>query len=424
MSPEFREYERALTPTVNAYLRPVCRTYLRAIAGLADEVLVLSSAGGLLPVDVAADLPAALLLSGPAGGVRAAAEVAAANGFADCVTFDMGGTSTDVCLVRGGLPEPAPGREVAGFPIRLPSLDVHTIGAGGGSIARIDPGGALAVGPRSAGAVPGPACYGRGGDEPTVTDADLVLGRIPADVAFPGIGALDVGAAAAGAVGAPASTPTASSPSSTPPWSARCGASPSSAASTPGAWRSSPSAAPARCTRARSPTPSAWRRSSCRRGPACCRRPGCLAAPVARELVRSWPTPSATSAPRSPAPRRRRRADLVGAGARRRDRPRLPLRGSEPRAHRAVGRRRSHAEHERRNGHVRHGVAVEVVALRARASVASPVSVVGLPPVAGRGGGVGPCVLAEADCTIWVPAPGWRADAAARPAPWCSRRVG
>src|SRR5207248_3797075 len=121
---------------------------------------------------------AALLLSGPAGGVRAGAAVAAACGFSDAVTFDMGGTSTDVCLIRGGVPEPSPQREVAGLPVRLPSLDIHTIGAGGGSIARLDAGGALTVGPRSAGAWPGPACYGRGGREPTVPDADLVLGRI------------------------------------------------------------------------------------------------------------------------------------------------------------------------------------------------------------------------------------------------------
>src|SRR5204862_5989920 len=109
----------------------------------------------------------------------------------------MGGTSTDVCLVRNGAPEPAAQRTVAGFAIRMPSLDVHTIGAGGGSIASIDPGGALVVGPRSAGAVPGPACYGRGGTEPTVTDADLVLGRIPADAAFAELGRLDAAAARA-----------------------------------------------------------------------------------------------------------------------------------------------------------------------------------------------------------------------------------
>ena len=122
----------------------------------------------------------------PLAGVRAAAAVAAACGFPDAVSFDMGGTSTDVCLVRGGVPEPAPTLSVAGYPIRLPALDVHTIGAGGGSIARVDAGGALVVGPESAGARPGPACYGLGGTHATVTDADLVLGRIPGDRAFRG----------------------------------------------------------------------------------------------------------------------------------------------------------------------------------------------------------------------------------------------
>ena len=150
----------------------------------------MTSAGGLVPLDAAAEMPARLLLSGPAGGVRAAAEVAAANGFADAITFDMGGTSTDVCLVLGGRPEPAGERSVGGYPIRLPSLDVHTIGAGGGSIARLDAGGALVVGPESAGAVPGPACYGLGGTEPTVTDADLVAGRLPPAAELPGIGRL------------------------------------------------------------------------------------------------------------------------------------------------------------------------------------------------------------------------------------------
>src|SRR6185436_17815027 len=147
----------------------------------------------LVPVAQAAERPVSLLLSGPAGGVLAAAAAGVAAGYPDVVTFDMGGTSTDVCLVLGGVPEPAGLRSVAGFPIRMPSLDVHTIGAGGGSLARIDPGGSLVVGPESAGAAPGPACYGRGGSEPTVTDADLVLGRLPSSL--PGLGALDGGAA-------------------------------------------------------------------------------------------------------------------------------------------------------------------------------------------------------------------------------------
>ncbi len=163
VSPEFREYERIVTTVANAMLRPVCRPYLRDLAALADSVLVMTSAGGLMPAVQAAELPASLLLTGPAGGVRAAAELATACGLPDAVCFDMGGTSTDVCLVRGGVPEPAPITKVAGFPIRLPALDIHTIGAGGGSIARLDAGGALVVGPESAGAVPGPACYGHGG---------------------------------------------------------------------------------------------------------------------------------------------------------------------------------------------------------------------------------------------------------------------
>src|SRR6202011_877610 len=152
--------------------------YLLRLAEVAGQVLVMTSAGGLVPVDEAADRPVALLLSGPAGGVLAASAAAAAAGYPDAVTLDMGGTSTDVCLIRDGRPAPASQRMVAGLPIRMPALDVHTIGAGGGSVARIDPGGALVVGPDSAGADPGPACYGRGGVAPTVTDADVVLGRI------------------------------------------------------------------------------------------------------------------------------------------------------------------------------------------------------------------------------------------------------
>ena len=406
VSPEFREYERALTTTVNAYLRPVCRAYLRAIDGLADEVLVLSSAGGLLPVDVAADLPAALLLSGPAGGVRAAGEVAAANGFADCVTFDMGGTSTDVCLVRGGLPEAAPGREVGGFPIRLPSLDVHTIGAGGGSIARIDPGGALAVGPRSAGAVPGPACYGRGGTEPTVTDADLALGRIPADVGFPGIGALDTDAAVAAlsragvaAEGVVAVVDAAmvgalrrvTVERGVDPRSmalvAFGGAGPLHACALADALGMAAVVVP----------PRAGVLSAA----------GCLAAPVARELVRSHGGGDVGAGLAALA---EEAAGLVGPGA--------TVTTAVDCRYEGQGHELTvpsvddfPAEHERRNGHVREGAPVEVVALRARASVPSPVTVVGLPPVPARVGGVGPCVLAEPDCTIWVPA-GWRADPA------------
>ena len=197
VSPEFREFGRIVTTAANASLRPKCRPYLLGLESQADRVVVMTSAGGLVPIAVAAELPVSLLLSGPAGGVRAAAAAATGIGHADAVSFDMGGTSTDVCLIRDGVPAPAPTREVAGFPIRFPSLDILTIGAGGGSIARLDSGGALVVGPESAGADPGPACYGRGGTEPTVTDADLVLGRIPAGTELPGLGRLDVDAARA-----------------------------------------------------------------------------------------------------------------------------------------------------------------------------------------------------------------------------------
>ena len=195
VSPEFREYERMVTTVVDAALRPVCGDYLGGLRDLGNEVLVMTSAGGLVPIAGAAEHPGALLLSGPAAGVRAAAAVAEACGWPNAVSFDMGGTSTDVCLVRGGVPEPAPSLVVGGFPIRLPALAVHTIGAGGGSIARLDRGGALVVGPESAGASPGPACYGLGGFRPTVTDADLRLGRIPVDAPLPGLGALRANAA-------------------------------------------------------------------------------------------------------------------------------------------------------------------------------------------------------------------------------------
>ena len=197
VSPEHREYERLVTTVVNAYVRPSCRAYLSRLADVAPTVLVMTSAGGLVPLSRAVDRPASLLLSGPSGGVRAAAAVAAANGWPNAVSFDMGGTSTDVCLIEGGVPAPAPSREIGGFPVRLPALDIHTIGAGGGSIGRLDAGGALRVGPESAGADPGPACYGRGGAEATVTDADLVLGHLAAGSALPGLGRLDVDAAQA-----------------------------------------------------------------------------------------------------------------------------------------------------------------------------------------------------------------------------------
>jgi N-methylhydantoinase A/oxoprolinase/acetone carboxylase beta subunit len=402
VSPEFREYERTVTTVLNAYLRPRCRSYVRGLADAADEVLVMTSAGGLLPAGAAADLPAALLLSGPAGGVRAGAAVAAACGFPDAVTFDMGGTSTDVCLVLGGLPEPAAQRTAAGYPVRLPSLDVHTIGAGGGSIAALDPGGALVVGPASAGADPGPACYGRGGAEPTVTDADLALGRIPADAALPGLGRLDRAAAEAALAGAGVDAEgvvavvdaamegalrTVTVERGVDPRGlalvAFGGAGPLHACALAEALGMTAVVVP----------PRAGVLSAV----------GLLCSPVQRDAVRSWPTPG----------------DLTG----------LDVALAELAASTGAGdvetsvdcryAGQSHEltvpgvadfpeEHRRRNGYVR-AAPVEVVALRARATSPAPLDVTDLPAPPARTAVVGPAVVAEEDCTIWVP-DGWRAE--------------
>ena len=185
LSPELREYERASTTAIDAYLGPVVARYLEALGGAAagaglPEPLVMRSSGGLATLAEAAAHPAVALVSGPAAGVVGAVRVA---GAADAITIDMGGTSTDVCLIRGGEAGRSSEREVGGLPLRLPTVDLHTVGAGGGSIVWRDRGRALRVGPESAGADPGPACYGRGGTRPTVTDANLLLGRLPARLA-------------------------------------------------------------------------------------------------------------------------------------------------------------------------------------------------------------------------------------------------
>jgi N-methylhydantoinase A len=199
IAPEFREYERASTTAADAYLGPVAARYLRALAAAAagarlPEPVVMLSSGGVAPVEEAAAHPARLLVSGPAGGVVGAGLLARRAGFTDAIAFDMGGTSTDVCLLPGGRAARVSEREVGGQPIRLSTVDVHTVGAGGGSLVQRDAGGALRVGPESAGADPGPACYGRGGG-PTVTDANLLLGRLPGEL--PGGLVLDGDAAAA-----------------------------------------------------------------------------------------------------------------------------------------------------------------------------------------------------------------------------------
>ena len=204
---EFREFERASTTVLNAYLTPVMARYLGALTGrLQDEqhglgivrdtpVMVMEAAGGLMTVETARAKPVHTVLSGPAGGVIAAAHVARLAGASNVVTMDIGGTSTDISLIRDGRPETTRAARIGQIPVRLPAIDIVAIGAGGGSIAWIDDGGALRVGPISAEAVPGPASYGRGGTRPTVTDANLVLGRLGGETRLGGALRLDPAAA-------------------------------------------------------------------------------------------------------------------------------------------------------------------------------------------------------------------------------------
>jgi N-methylhydantoinase A/oxoprolinase/acetone carboxylase beta subunit len=411
VSPEMREVERTVTTVINASLRPRCRDYLRGIAGLADEVLVMTSSGGLVPANDAAELPASLLLSGPAGGVRAGAAAARANGFANAITFDMGGTSTDVCLVVDGAPAPAAQREVGGFTVRFPSLDVHTIGAGGGSVARVDPGGALAVGPQSAGADPGPACYGRGGDRPTVTDADLVAGRIPSEAAFGGL-RLDRRAAATALDGAGVTAEgvltvvdanmeralrAVSIERGVDPRGlalvAFGGAGPLHACALADAL-----GMPAVIVPARAGVLSAV---------------GMLTAPRRRDLVRSWPSPNDHAG---------LSAALASLGAQARSlaaadggREVVTVETTVDCRYRGQSHELTvptvdgfHAEHRRRNGYARPDDAIEVVAIRAVATRPPEVADDDLlaPPERATGTVEGPAVIAEPDCTIWV-ADGW-----------------
>jgi N-methylhydantoinase A len=198
--PRFREYERCSTTVIDAYLSPLLGRYLGRLGEAAEEAglpqpLVMSSSGGVAPAEEAARAGAWSVLSGPAGGAVGAGLLAAISGDGDALGFDMGGTSCDVCVVEGGEVRRTDSRAIDGRPIQLPTVDVHTVGAGGGSIGWRDSGGALRVGPRSAGADPGPACYGRGGTEPTVTDADLLLGHLAGDSQLAGGVALDASAA-------------------------------------------------------------------------------------------------------------------------------------------------------------------------------------------------------------------------------------
>ncbi len=412
VSPEFREFERTVTTVVNAGLRPRCRSYLGHLADLADDVSVMTSAGGLLDAATAADLPAALLLSGPAGGVRAAAAVAAVNGWPGAITFDMGGTSTDVCLIRDGEPAVATTRHVGGHPVRFPSLDIHTIGAGGGSIARVDPGGALVVGPASAGADPGPACYGRGGTAPTVTDANVVAGRIPADASFGGL-ALDAEASAraidsAGVDAAgvlqvvdanmeralrAVSVERGVDPAGLA-LVAFGGAGPLHACSLADAM-----GMPVVIVPARAGVLSAV---------------GLLMAPPRREAVRSRPHPGDLTTLAAD-------VGVIADVARAWSTPTNPGVVTTSLDCRYAGQSHEltvpdvddfHAEHERRNGFARPDAPVEVVAVRATLVGVPALALADLPVPDHRAAFepvTGPRVIAEPDCTIWL-AEGWRAS--------------
>ena len=193
VQPEFREYERFSTTLINAFLQPEVGRYMERLKGAITQVApnarfgIFQSSGGLMSIDKALEFPVRTALSGPAAGAVGAAAAGGKSTIGDIITLDIGGTSTDVCLIRRGQTEVAHVRDIAGFRIRLPMVDIHTVGAGGGSIAHIGPDGLMKVGPESAGAVPGPACYCKGGVEPTVSDANVVLGRLPASLAGGGM---------------------------------------------------------------------------------------------------------------------------------------------------------------------------------------------------------------------------------------------
>ena len=183
--PQFREFERTIATTLNAYVMPQVSRYLSGLEsaairdGMKAPLFIMKSNGGVTSADLAARQAIHTVLSGPVAGVMGATRVSSDAGHPNFISVDVGGTSADICLVRDGRPDVTVERSIGGLPLQLPMLDIATIGAGGGSIARVSPTGGLAVGPESAGASPGPACYGQGGTEPTVTDARLVLGHLP-----------------------------------------------------------------------------------------------------------------------------------------------------------------------------------------------------------------------------------------------------
>src|SRR5215471_5454373 len=201
--PQIKEFDRVSTTVVNAYVGPALSRYLRRLeqrlleAGYQGPILIIQSHGGVAPIAESARLAAGGVLSGPAGGVAGSRYATRLLGSDNLIPFDMGGTSTDICLIVDGEPALVSGRGIGGHRLALNSLDIVSLGAGGGSIGRVDTGGILHVGPESAGAVPGPACYGRGGTEPTVTDANLVLGYLDPAHFLGGSTRLDTAAAEA-----------------------------------------------------------------------------------------------------------------------------------------------------------------------------------------------------------------------------------
>ena len=377
----------------------------------------MTSAGGLVPLADAAAHPARLLLSGPAGGVRAAAAVAAACGYPDAVAFDMGGTSTDVCLVQGGVPEPTADPHGGGIPGPAARRSPSTPSAPAADRSRAStPAARSSSGPRARAPIPGPACYGRGGTAPTVTDADLVLGRIPAG---------DRAARARSARRrrrARARSTRAGVDRRRRGRGRRRG---DGASGARGHGRAGRRPARSRAGRVRRCGAAARvrdrRRARDARGDRAAAGRGVLrgraaGSPEQRELVRSWPDPGARATDWTAARRRARGAARRRSVPRRRRRPAGSTAGTRARAtsSRSAIVDDFPAEHERRNGFVRPGAPVEVVALRARVDASPRRSRSATSRRRPRAPCVGPAVVAEPDCTVWIP-DGWRADARPRP---------
>ena len=275
---EYREFERMSTTVVNAYIGPKVGGYVKSLKsslggiGFKGDLSIMRSNGGVMTPEVATERPVAMMESGPVGGIIASAQVGIALGFPNVISFDMGGTTAKASLIRDGEPTLAPGYYVGGYasghPVMLPMIDVVEVGAGGGSIAWLDDVGALKVGPQSAGADPGPICYRGGGTEPTITDANVVLGRLDPDNFLGGTMKLDAEGARARHQGQDRRSAQArhrsrrrrrSSRSRSTRCRSRCARSRSPRATTRAISRWSPPAAPARCTSAPSPASSTSR---------------------------------------------------------------------------------------------------------------------------------------------------------------------